>query len=200
MDIKTVYDNIANDFSRTRYKVWNGVANYLDTIPANSMVGDIGCGNGKNMMYRDDLNYMGMDISSEMVKICNSRGYNTIEGDITNIPIEDNSMDYTMSIAVIHHIKERSDRIKALSELIRITKNNILVTVWSFTQPADSKRKFTTRDEMVSFKNRDGSTFYRYYHLYVDGELEQEIIDAGGKVIKKEDEKGNYAIVFNREQ
>ena len=195
MDIKTVYDNIASDFSRTRYKVWNGVANYLDTIPIGSMVGDIGCGNGKNMMYRNDLNYMGMDISSEMVKICNDRGYYTIEGDITNIPFNDDSMDYTMSIAVIHHIEKRDYRIKALSELLRITKHNILVTVWSFNQPPDSKRKFATTDEMVSFKNRDGSTYYRYYHLYVDGELEQEILEAGGKIIKKDEEKGNYVIV-----
>lgn len=198
MDIKTVYDNIAGDFSRTRYKVWNGVANYLDTIPSGSMVGDIGCGNGKNMMYRNDLNYMGMDISSEMVKICNDRGFNTIEGDITNIPFDTDSMDYTMSIAVIHHIEKRENRIKALSELLRITKHNILVTVWSFNQPPDSKRKFATTDEMVSFKNRDGSTYYRYYHLYVDGELEQEILEAGGKIIKQDEEKGNYVIVFTR--
>ena len=198
MDIKTVYDNIASDFSRTRYKVWNGVANYLDTIPSGSMVGDIGCGNGKNMMYRNDLNYMGMDISSEMVKICKDKGYDTIEGDITSIPLDDYSMDYTMSIAVIHHIEKRENRIKALSELLRITKNNILVTVWSFNQPPDSKRQFHTTDEMVSFKNRDGSTYYRYYHLYLDGELEQEIIEAGGKVIKTDEEKGNYVIVFTR--
>ena len=198
MDIKTVYDNIAGDFSRTRYKVWNGVANYLDTIPSGSMVGDIGCGNGKNMLYRNDLNYMGMDISSEMVKICNDRGYDTIEGDITNIPFDADSMDYTMSIAVIHHIEKRENRIKALSELLRITKHNILVTVWSFNQPPDSKRKFATTDEMVSFKNRDGSTYYRYYHLYVDGELEQEILEAGGKIIKQDEEKGNYVIVFTR--
>ena len=198
MDIKTVYDNIAGDFSRTRYKVWNGVANYLDTIPSGSTVGDIGCGNGKNMMYRNDLNYMGMDISSEMVKICNDRGFNTIEGDITNIPFDTDSMDYTMSIAVVHHIEKRENRIKALSELLRITKHNILVTVWSFNQPPDSKRKFATTDEMVSFKNRDGSTYYRYYHLYVDGELEQEILEAGGKIIKQDEEKGNYVIVFTR--
>ena len=198
MDIKTVYDNIASDFSRTRYKVWNGVANYLDTIPSGSMGGDIGCGNGKNMIYRNDLNYMGMDISSEMVKICKDRGYDTIEGDITNIPFGTDSMDYTMSIAVIHHIEKRENRIKALSELLRITKHNILVTVWSFNQPPDSKRKFATTDEMVSFKNRDGSTYYRYYHLYVDGELEQEILEAGGKIIKHHEEKGNYVIVFTR--
>lgn len=198
MDIKTVYDNIAGDFSRTRYKVWNGVANYLDTIPSGSMVGDIGCGNGKNMLYRNDLNYMGMDISSEMVKICNDRGYDTIEGNISNIPFDTDSMDYTMSIAVIHHIEKRENRIKALSELLRITKHNILVTVWSFNQPPDSKRQFNTTDEMVSFKNRDGSTYYRYYHLYVDGELEQEILEAGGKIIKQDEEKGNYVIVFTR--
>jgi SAM-dependent methyltransferase len=192
MDVKTVYNMIANDFSRTRYKVWGGVKQFLDTIPMDSVVADIGCGNGKNMMYRNDLSYIGMDISDEMVGICNKRGLNAITGSILDIPID--KVDYSMSIAVIHHLETREERVKALSELLRITKHNILVTAWCFEQ---TKRKFASQDEMISFTNRDGSVYQRFYHLYVDGELAQEIKDAGGEIISENIENENYYIVFN---
>jgi len=192
MDVKTVYNMIANDFSRTRYKVWGGVKQFLDTIPMDSVVADIGCGNGKNMMYRDDLSYIGMDISDEMVGICKKRGLNAITGSILDIPID--KVDYSMSIAVIHHLETREERVKALSELLRITKHNILVTAWCFEQ---TKRKFASQDEMISFTNRDGSVYQRFYHLYVDGELAQEIKDAGGEIISENIENENYYIVFN---
>ena len=191
MDVKTVYNKIANDFSRTRYKVWGGVKQFLDTIPMGSVVGDIGCGNGKNMMYRNDLSYIGMDISDEMVGICKERGLNAITGSILDIPIE--RVDYSMSIAVIHHLETREERVRALSELLRITKHNILVTAWSFYQ---NKRKYASQDEMISFTNRDGSVYHRFYHLYVDGELAQEIKDAGGEIISENIENENYYIVF----
>jgi SAM-dependent methyltransferase len=183
---------IATDFSRTRYKVWGGVKQFLDTIPMDSVVADIGCGNGKNMMYRDDLSYIGMDISDEMVGICKKRGLNAITGSILDIPID--KVDYSMSIAVIHHLETREERVKALSELLRITKHNILVTAWCFEQ---TKRKFASQDEMISFTNRDGSVYQRFYHLYVDGELAQEIKDAGGEIISENIENENYYIVFN---
>lgn len=193
MDVKIVYDNIASDFSRTRYKVWDGVKTFLNTIPADSVVGDIGCGNGKNMMYRDDLQYIGIDISDEMVSICKTRGLKAFTGSILNIPIENKKNDYTMSIAVIHHLETREERVEALAELLRITKHNILVTVWCFQQ---SKRKFNSVDEMISFTNRDGTVYHRYYHLYVDGELAQEIKDAGGRIISENIESDNYYIEF----
>ncbi len=191
MDVKTVYNKIANDFSRTRYKVWGGVKQFIDTIPMGSMVADIGCGNGKNMMYRNDLSYIGMDISDEMVGICKERGLNAITGSILDIPIE--RVDYSMSIAVIHHLETREERVRALSELLRITKHNILVTAWCFYQ---NKRKYASQDEMISFTNRDGSVYHRFYHLYVDGELAQEIKDAGGEIISENIENENYYIVF----
>lgn len=38
----------------------------------------------------------------------------------------------------------------------------------------------------------NGSTFYRYYHLYREGELDQDICSAGGKVLKSGYEKDNW--------
>lgn len=49
MDVKTCYSTIANDFNLTRFAVWNSVKKFLDKLPFGSLVGDIGCGNGKKM-------------------------------------------------------------------------------------------------------------------------------------------------------
>ena len=59
-----------------------------------SRVGDIGCGNGKNMQLRtDELTYYGVDISEVMVNICQARGYNVVQGNILQIPFADDKFD-----------------------------------------------------------------------------------------------------------
>jgi tRNA (uracil-5-)-methyltransferase TRM9 len=118
-----------------------------------------------------------MDLSNEFVKICISKGLNVIQGNILNIPFDDASLDNAMSIAVIHHLEKRADRITAIKELLRITKigGEILIYVWAFEQPIESKRQFLTTDEMVPYKTKSGEIYYRYYHLYQQGELESEL-------------------------
>ena len=59
-----------------------------------------------------------------------------------NIPFTSNFVDHSISIAVIHHLQEKKERINAIQELIRITKSggSILIYVWAFNQPENSKR------------------------------------------------------------
>ncbi len=178
-DVKTTYNTIADEFSRTRYTVWDAVKVFLDEIKPHTVLADIGCGNGKNMLYRKDIINIGMDICENFVKICREeRNLSVTHGSILNIPFDSNIADNTICIAVIHHLKTIEERILAISELIRITKpgGHILIYVWCFEQDTKSKRQFKTQDEMVPFKNRDGDILsYRFYHLYLDGELEKEI-------------------------
>ena len=179
MDVRTTYNTIANEFSRTRYTVWDAVKVFLDDIQPNTVLADIGCGNGKNMLYRKDIMNIGMDICENFVKICREeRNLNVTHGSILNIPFDMNIADNTICIAVIHHLETLEERVKALSELIRITKpgGHIMIYVWCFEQDPKSKNKFTSQDEMVPFKNIKGDILsYRYYHLYLQGELEKEI-------------------------
>ena len=178
-DVKTTYNTIADEFSRTRYTIWDAVKVFLDNIEPHTVLADIGCGNGKNMLYRKDITNIGMDICENFVKICREqRNLSVTHGSILNIPFDSNISDNTICIAVIHHLKTIEERIHAISELIRITKpgGHIMIYVWCFEQDAKSKRQFKTQDEMVSFKNIQGDILsYRYYHLYLEGELEKEI-------------------------
>jgi hypothetical protein len=84
--------------------------------------------------------------------------------------------------------------------MFRVCKKDglIFVLVWAFDQEPDSKRKFTKTDELVSWKSReDGQTYFRYYHLYLKGELEKEFSKTNFKynIIKNFYEKGNWGFI-----
>ena len=74
------------------------------------------------MSYRKDLNAIGIDLCESFVNICKDKKLNVQLGNILNIPFDTESFDNCMSIAVIHHLDKFEDRVKALSELLRITK------------------------------------------------------------------------------
>lgn len=205
INVKETYNTIADEFSRTRYTVWDAVKVFLDDIKPNTVLADIGCGNGKNMLYRKDIINIGMDICDNFVKICREeRNLNVTHGSILNIPFDTNIADNTICIAVVHHLKTIEERINAISELIRITKpgGHIMIYVWCFEQDPKSKRQFTSQDEMVSFKNRNGDILsYRYYHLYTQGELEKEInmVNKYNFMIKESfKDRNNYVCVIKK--
>jgi hypothetical protein len=56
-DIQSTYNYIAKEFSDSRYRVWKGVAKFLDSIELNTINADIGCRNGKNMKYITDKSF-----------------------------------------------------------------------------------------------------------------------------------------------
>ena len=208
MEIKEVYNNISSDFDKTRYSVWGGVRRFLDSLTPNSFNGHIGCGNGKNMLYRKDITFEGVDISSEFVKICRKKGLCVKEDNILELSIPKDYFENTLCIAVIHHLKTMQERQKAISELLRITKQNgkILLFVWAFEQPEDSKRKFLTTDEIVPFKTVDGKVFERFYHMYVKDELESEIMSIKNSYpynftfIDSFWEHGNWAVILEKKE
>ena len=191
--------NIANEFNNTRYRPWTCVENFLDNIPKNSIIGDIGCGNGKNMLYRKDCTNIGCDFSENLVKICLEKNLNVISGDILNIPFKDNTFDYTICIAVIHHLSTNEKRKKAISELLRVTKPNgkILILVWALEQEPDSRRKFTEQDNMVNWKDKKGNLLgKRYYYVFKQGEIESLIPD--NMIVESFYEKGNWGVVLKK--
>ena len=197
--VKDVYNSIASSFDNTRYRPWTCVEEFLDTIPKDSIIGDIGCGNGKNMLYKDDcLNY-GCDFSESLVNICLQKGLNVICGDILNIPYKTESFDYTICIAVIHHLSTVEKRKKAIEELERVTKKGgkILVLVWAFEQEDDSRRKFTIQDNFVDWRDKQQNLLgKRYYYVFQKNELESLVDEK--KVEKSFYEKGNWGIILRK--
>ena len=199
-NVKNVYNKIAKEFSNTRYRPWTCVEKFLNSVEVGSIIGDIGCGNGKNMKYRMDCENYGCDFSEELVKICQNDGLNVVNGDIQNIPFKENSFNYTLCIAVIHHLSTLEKRKKAVDEIIRVTKKGgkILLLVWAYEQPKDSKRIFIEQDNMVTWKNKKGTIMgERYYYVFKQGELEK-LINNDIKIIESFYECGNWGIILEK--
>lgn len=202
LNLKEVYENIADDFDTTRQFVWPCVKKFLDSIEPGSKGLEIGCGNGKNLLYRKDLEMYGVDFCENFVKICERKGLNVNQQDMRELKLEDNTFDFTISIAVLHHLYNRKDRLKSLREQVRVTKKGgkLYVLVWALEQEKDGKRTFSKQDEMVSWKKRESDKiYYRYYHLYKENELLEELDEIEGvKLLSSFFEKGNWGIIFEK--
>lgn len=202
MSVQEVYDKIATEFDKTRVAIWSNVRAFIDPLPIGSSILDIGCGNGKNMLYRKDLHFMGVDISEEQVKICQEKGLDVIQSSMTTLPYIDNTFDNAICIASYHHLDNDTDREASLKEIYRCLKpaGKALITVWAMEQDSSSKRSFTKRDEQVAWKSKEGSVHYRYYHIYNKGDLEEEIHRLETRFVIKEIgyEAGNWWIVLEK--
>ena len=195
MLVADVYNKIAKEFDRTRRTVWTHVGEFLDTLEPRARVFDIGCGNGKNMLYRDDLNMWGMDISKEQVKVCQSKGLLVVEGNMTKLPYSDAVLDAVLCTASYHHLKTDTERQQALSEMYRCLKpgGKVLLTVW------DSGKEIC-EDTLVPWKSQDGITYERYYRKYSQKGLEEEIrrLEPRFQVGLVLFEKGNWYVVLTK--
>ena len=199
--VKDVYNKIAKPFDLTRGVLWNHITSFIKTIPDYSLIADIGCGNGKNMMLNKKCQFIGIDFTESFTNICSKKNLEVITADTLQIPYRSNTFDYVISIAVIHHLSTPEKRLDSIKELIRITKESglIYILVWAFEQEPDSKRKFNTQDELVSWKTNDNRIYYRYYHLFVKDELTQICNNIKNVRIKEEFyEQGNWGVVLEK--
>jgi len=202
LSVEQVYDKIAAHFDVSRQRVWGSVKQFLTSLPSESTVLDIGCGNGKNMLFRKDLKSTGIDISNEQVKICEKKKLNVSVASMTALPFQENTFDNMLCIATYHHLDNDVDRQKALQEMYRCLKPNgqILITVWAQEQHADSTFRFSKSENMVPWTMRSGEIFYRYYHIYRKDELLAEINRLCPDLIKTQLgwELGNWYIVLTK--
>lgn len=178
LSVSQVYDKIASDFNITRVRIWGSVKTFIDSIPADSKVLELGCGNGKNMLYRNDLDIIGIDISAEQVAICKKKNLRVSQGSIVSLDFDTSQFDYMLCIATYHHLDNDDDRKNSLKEMFRCLNvgGKLLITVWAMEQPDDGNFRFTKSDELVPWLSRvDGNTYLRYYHIYRTGELQEEI-------------------------
>lgn len=198
--VKNVYEKIACDFSKTRYKVWDNVKIFIDKIPTNSKLIEIGCGNGKNL-YRNDIYSVGIDNCDEFLKICNLKGLNVKNMDCCDLIFDNNTFNTAISIAVFHHLTSLERRIKALDEMIRILKpgGTGLLTLWSMENQI--KRNFIEGDNIVTWNHKDTGIIYeRFYYVYSERLLHEFIALFEKKIKIKEmyNDKGNWYVEFEK--
>lgn len=175
---KETYTHIATNFDSTRQYLWAGVKQFIDELPSNSTLLDVGCGNGRNMMARQDIICTGCDFCPKFVQICQDKRLNVIEADCRSLPFPDDSFDNVICIAVVHHLEKEDDRKKAVEEMIRVLKpgGKLFVQVWSnhFTMKQHKYTSLETPgDYLINWNLRtEKKIFKRFYHMFSKSEFE----------------------------
>lgn len=203
------WDTIAKSFDHTRRKPWKECVEFINKCSKNDTIADIGCGNGRHLLLSAKVckKAIGIDISIELLKIVKNRLFEDkidnvflLNSDLVNLPLKENSVDAVLSIASLHNVKGRENRIKALIETRRILKKDgkALISVWSRWQ--DKYRKLFLKKWFTSIGKNEfgdidiywrqhGLNIPRFYHLYSKKEFKNDINEAGLNIIELKSDK-----------
>lgn len=128
---------------------------FINNIEHNAYIIEVGCGEGKNLLKLKEFGFNfieACDNSLKCVEECKNKNLNVIEANILSLPYCNNSFDITLCIFVINYLESEKLRLHAITELIRITKNNGLIFLAvNFTEMCN-----------INFQN---------YHLFEEHEL-----------------------------
>lgn len=181
-DVKAVYDRIATHFSKTRAYPWSEIESFLSGQSGDIGL-DIGCGNGRHLEVLVDHvdRAIGIDVSRailhEGVKRAHEKGFEVefLQGSATKVPVKDETIEISLFIAAMHHLRTRSERLASLGEMARVlTPEGVgLISVWSTTHERfDRERGFDTQ---IDWTLPDGETVPRFYHIYDPEEFEADV-------------------------
>lgn len=198
------YMQIAEHFDKTREYMWKGIKDFIKSKNNTDLLLDAGCGNGKNMLAKNKgINCVGFDFCESNNKICNKKGLDVSTINIKTIPYRDSVFDHTFTVAVIHHIEQEIDRVKAINELVRVTKpgGTIFIQVWSADIPKNKKfiKINDNNDYFITWFVKKDHLIKRYYHLFTREEfnrLLQQIENV--KILQIEEEMGNWWGIIKR--
>ena len=210
------YNKIAKDYHLKRLKPWKPLEEFLRYLnnKGYSFKGnciDLGCANGRNFkILKNSYNkVIGVDNSIEFLKIARknlknpdewkkgeSGNIDLILGDISFLPVRDDTTQNFFSIASIHHIKNSSRRKDAILQLSKLLNQNsfLLITVWRKWQKKYKKLFYRIRlkrlfnpfylrrekkvgvgefgDIYIPWTvSSDGLTVIRFYHLFSKREI-----------------------------
>lgn len=192
------YNKIASDFYSTRQKPWpilDFIKSYL--IKASDIV-DLGCGSGRlSELLRDNQNYLGLDNSTELIKIAknnysNRKNLNFQVQDILNYQLPKNNFDLALLVAVLHHLPTLELRLKILKNLHKSLKDNgqLIITSWNLWQKDYRRQLFNYKLKLAKYKLWSPTDALipwqkkevRYVHSFSKRELKKLLKDAGFEV------------------
>ena len=201
--VQKPYNTISNHFDKTREYLWKAIKEFIQNIDDSSLLLDAGCGNGKNMLIKNNINCIGFDFSEGNNLICKRKGLDVSTINIKNIPYRDSIFDNSFTVAVIHHIDNERDRIKAIKELVRVTKvgGTIFIQVWSVEIPKNKKfiKINDNNDYFVTWFVTKDNLIKRFYHLFTKDEFESLLLQVKNiKILKIEEEIGNWYSIIEK--
>ncbi len=202
--VRRAYEVIGRCYRR---RVWDIVYKVAEGLGGNSLIADLGCGDGHNSIH---LIVKGMvkeavllDISESMIRRCVklSRDSGVYElthqviADLTLPPLRSYSVDAVLATSSIHHLTSDELRFKALREALRMLRKGgkALITVWARWQLrlawllVKGVIRYLTGASSSPWDTVkcSGRGLCREYHLYSLKELVRDSLRAGFKVVEE---------------
>ncbi len=189
------YQTFAEEFSATRQRIQPGVQRILETLPPNTTVLDLGCGNGnfaENLFEGGHLDtYVGMDVSEKMVQIAKKSklpNAKFLAGDLADpdwdTKIPNAPFDFVFAFAVMHHIPSTERRVAFLEKVreLLVPGGRFIHSNWQFLESPKLRARIQPW-ELVGLAETDvdendylmdwrrGGEGLRYVHHYTSSEL-----------------------------
>ena len=219
--VKKNYNEIASDFDMSRKKkIWPKTEELCLGVKNGGRILDLACGNGRlvESFQGKEIDYLGIDISEELIKLAKNNYPNYIfkVGDLLalkNVVPKNQKYDYIFCLAALQHIPGKEARIKVLQDakLLLVDSGTIIISNWNLWESKHCKKIFKQavlkilgfnrldfKDVIFFWKDSKGNkTSKRYYHAFTKKELISLAKKAGFKQIKVEKDKYNYWLILN---
>lgn len=201
--VEETWDSIAASFDETRRTPWPQCLEFVDSLPKQTRIVDIGCGNGRHLLpaARHCQKAIGVDLSFQLLSIVQQKlkqehitTVDLVHASATHLPFRNRTIGAVLYIATLHNIKGRDSRIQSLKEVKRILtpSGTALLSVWSRWQDNYRmrflKRWFTDQGlhefgDVDIYWRQHGCNIPRFYHLYSKQEFERDLRQAGLAII-----------------
>ncbi|XP_022122643.2 alkylated DNA repair protein alkB homolog 8 [Pieris rapae] len=189
LHVHQVYEQIAGHFSTTRHKRWPRVDEFLQSVPSGAVLLDLGAGNGKNILNRNDILQIAGERSAGLLLECSAHtraisGSDCVRLDLLHSPLRDECADVIICIAVIHHFCSEARRKQSILTIARLLRPGgvALITVWAKDQTKsnylDTNKENRDTDLVttiggVNFPIHENRTQFQHSDLLVPWKLRQ---------------------------
>lgn len=208
--VKYFYEKVADSWIniRQKFKILK-ILKRLKNLK-NKKILEVGCGTATQLIEFKDNFLIGIDFSKNMIKhakeYANKRNVKIyfILADARYLPFKENSFDFVFSIATIHHIKKRIERIKAIEEILRVSKDLCLFSVLKRYSSLTFFRLFIDFLKLHNFGdifltwNYKGKKLKRFYHTYSKKELISDLRILNIQNFEILEDKFNYYVIFKK--
>jgi ubiquinone/menaquinone biosynthesis C-methylase UbiE len=176
------WDNIAKEWDEYKKIPAQTTKNFLETVSGKVL--DLGSGSGRNMQKVNCGKMYLVDFSSEMMRLAEERAkklgieIETKQGDLINIPYEDEFFDNIICISTLHCLKPE-DHKKAIEEIYRVLKKGgkALIGVWNFNSKRFNQKQ--GKEKMIKWTDKGE----RYYYLFDEEEVHDLFKEIGFEII-----------------
>lgn len=189
LDQKKIWEKISKPWGIYVVKKIPQIVNFLKNKKGKII--DLGCGNGRNMIFNKELEYYCVDFSKEQI---NSARKYALENKITarffidfieklnQKNFKNNFFDYGLYISALHCLGDFKKRMASLKEFYRILKPNAraLISVLDYNH----KSFKDCEKEIYMIWKENYKSYFRYYYLYKEEELVRLLKKVGFKIIK----------------